>query len=57
MSRRDIADSLGLTIETISRQLGELREAGLIETTGRSVIHLLDMHALDLRAGHLPAAA
>ena len=57
MSRRDVADSLGLTIETISRQLGELRDARLLETSGRSVIRLLDLQALDLRAGHLPAAA
>lgn len=57
MSRRDIADSLGLTIETISRQLGELREAGLIETEGRSRVKLLDLPALSGRAGHIPLAA
>ena len=57
MSRRDIADSLGLTIETISRQLGELRDVGLIETSGRSIVRLLDLPGLDERAGHLPAAA
>lgn len=57
MSRRDIADSLGLTIETVSRQLGELREAGLIATSGRSGVTLLDLPALNARAGHLPVAA
>lgn len=57
MSRRDMADSLGLTIETISRQLTELREAGLIETSGRSVVHLCDSATLKARAGHLCAAA
>ncbi len=56
MSRRDMADSLGLTIETISRQLTELREAGLIETSGRSDVHLCDIAALQARAGHLAAA-
>ncbi len=56
MSRRDIADSLGLTIETISRQLGELRDAGLVATSGRSVIRLLDLPGLEARAGHLAAA-
>ena len=56
MSRRDIAESLGLTIETISRQLGELRDAGLLATSGRSVIRLLDLPALEARAGHLAAA-
>ncbi len=54
MSRRDIADSLGLTIETVSRQLGELRDAGLIETMGRSKVLLLDLPGLGARAGHLP---
>ena len=53
MSRRDIADSLGLTIETVSRQLGELREAGLLETAGRSDVRLFDLAALAARAGHL----
>lgn len=57
MSRRDIADSLGLTIETISRQLGELRDAGLLATSGRSVIRLLDLPGLEARAGHLAAGA
>ncbi|ARU17227.1 helix-turn-helix domain-containing protein [Croceicoccus marinus] len=55
MTRRDIADSLGLTIETISRQLGELRDAGLLATSGRSRIRLLDLPGLAARAGHLPA--
>lgn len=57
MSRRDIADSLGLTIETVSRQMSELRDAGLIETTGRSLVTLLDPKGLSERAGHLPEAA
>lgn len=57
MSRRDIADSLGLTIETVSRQLSELREAGLIETSGRSRIWLRDLARLNLCAGHLAPAA
>jgi CRP-like cAMP-binding protein len=52
MSRRDIGDSLGLTIETVSRQFTELREAGLIETRGRSLVQLLDVGALAQAAGH-----
>ncbi|TNE34031.1 MAG: Crp/Fnr family transcriptional regulator [Alphaproteobacteria bacterium] len=53
MSRRDIGDSLGLTIETISRQFSELRAAGLVETSGRSRVVLKDPVALAQRAGHL----
>jgi len=51
MSRRDIGDSLGLTIETVSRQLTELREAGLVETEGRSKVALSDVAALARIAG------
>lgn len=51
MSRRDIGDSLGLTIETVSRQLTELREAGLIATEGRSKVRLPDIGALAKLAG------
>lgn len=51
MSRRDIGDSLGLTIETVSRQLTELREAGLVETEGRSKVCLCDVAALARIAG------
>ena len=51
MSRRDIGDSLGLTIETVSRQLTELREAGLVVTQGRSRICLSDISALARIAG------
>jgi CRP/FNR family transcriptional regulator len=55
MSRRDIGDSLGLTIETVSRQLTELREAGLVETEGRSIISLSDIAALARLAGRASA--
>ena len=54
MSRRDIADSLGLTIETVSRQFSELRAASLIETRGRSHVHINDPRGLVERAGHVP---
>jgi CRP/FNR family transcriptional regulator len=53
MSRRDIADSLGLTIETVSRQLSQLRSASLLETHGRSRVVLLDLPSLNARAGRL----
>lgn len=51
MSRRDIADSLGLTIETVSRQFTELRDAGFIETEGRSSVRLTDIRQLATEAG------
>lgn len=50
MSHKDIGDSLGLTIETISRQFGNLRSAGLVRTTGRSRVVLCDIAALADRA-------
>lgn len=53
MSRREIGDSLGLTIETVSRQLAILRARGLIETCGRSKITLLKLDALSEHAGYL----
>ncbi|MDJ0977479.1 MAG: helix-turn-helix domain-containing protein [Erythrobacter sp.] len=51
MSRRDIADSLGLTIETVSRQFAELREIGLIETQGRSIVRVNQLDTLARRGG------
>jgi CRP/FNR family transcriptional regulator len=57
MSRRDIADSLGLTIETVSRQFREYRDKGLVSTTGRSIVRLHDIKQIEARAGHLPIAA
>lgn len=57
MSRRDIADSLGLTIETVSRQMSQLRLSGLIETQGRSFVRLRDPARLSIRAGQMPMAA
>lgn len=47
MSRGDIGDYLGLTIETVSRQFTELRSAGIIEADrgGRS-INVIDRAAL-----------
>lgn len=52
MSRRDIGNSLGLTIETVSRQFTELRDDHVISTSGRSIVMLLDLDELALRAGN-----
>ncbi|MBT8427219.1 MAG: helix-turn-helix domain-containing protein [Erythrobacter sp.] len=57
MSRRDIAESLGLTIETVSRQFTILRDAKTIETSGRSLVILHDVSQLRAQAGYLAGAA
>jgi len=57
MSRRDIGDSLGLTIETVSRQFTLLRRLGVIETVGKSGVRIRDLRALEAGAGYLTEAA
>ena len=47
MSRQDIADYLGLTIETVSRAFTQLQGAGLIEMTGCRSVHFCRPHALE----------
>jgi CRP/FNR family nitrogen fixation transcriptional regulator len=52
MNRRDIADYLGLTLETISRALSTLRDQGILSVIGpmqREVV-LHDRHRLERRA-------
>ena len=51
MSRRDIADYLGLTVETVSRTITRLRRDGTIRTAGKQVIEVLDIDGLRERAG------
>jgi CRP/FNR family transcriptional regulator len=46
MSRTDIADYLGLTTETVSRTLTQLRRARVIAIGKRSQIDILDREAL-----------
>ena len=47
MKRSDIADFLGLTIETISRQLTNLRKRGLIEIRDRRTVIISDLDRLE----------
>jgi CRP-like cAMP-binding protein len=46
MTRSDIADFLGLTTETVSRTLSQLKQDRLIGITGRARIELLRPEAL-----------
>lgn len=57
MSRRDISESLGLTIETVSRQLTRLRDEGVVETSGRSRVILRQPDRLRDCAGFMREAA
>ena len=46
LKRSDIADFLGLTIETVSRQMTKLRFAGVITITNNRIIEVPDMERL-----------
>lgn len=50
LSRGQIADVLGLTIETVSRQMTHLRTAGIVALPGGRAITVLDRAALEERA-------
>jgi CRP/FNR family nitrogen fixation transcriptional regulator len=50
MSRQDIADYLGLTIETVSRTFTQLQSSGLIDMPSRRHVLVCDMDAMG-RAG------
>ncbi len=46
LKRADIADFLGLTIETVSRQLTKLRKAGVIEIENTRTVHIPSIDTL-----------
>lgn len=50
LTRADIADFLGLTIETVSRQLTKLRKDGLITVENNRHITVFDVARLERRA-------
>jgi CRP/FNR family nitrogen fixation transcriptional regulator len=47
MPRHDIADYLGLTLETVSRMFAELKERGTIKLESARRVHLLDLAKLE----------
>lgn len=51
LKRADIADFLGLTIETVSRQVTNLRKLGVISVTDRKSIMITDYDKLEEVAG------
>lgn len=52
LSRQQMADLLGLTIETVSRQLTRLRQAGIIDLPDRRAVVILDREAMEAEAGN-----
>lgn len=50
MPRHDIADYLGLTLETVSRMFAELKEAGIIKLESARQVSVLDMQQLEAMA-------
>jgi CRP/FNR family transcriptional regulator len=50
MSRSDIADYLGLTMETVSRQISQLKRAGMLVAKGQHVLEVRDLPTLRRRA-------
>lgn len=51
LSRGQIADVLGMSIETVSRQMTALKEAGIVALPGIRALTIRDRPALEARAG------
>ncbi|MFV0474555.1 MAG: Crp/Fnr family transcriptional regulator [Pikeienuella sp.] len=51
LKRADIADFLGLTIETVSRHLTRLRKAGIVTIEASRLVTINDLDALEAAAG------
>lgn len=56
MTRSDIADHLGLTIETVSRTFTRLRQEGIIRLPASHLVELRDLPALSALVGSPQAA-
>jgi len=50
MPRHDIADYLGLTLETVSRMFAELKEDGIVRLESARRVHLVDLARLKAMA-------
>lgn len=57
LTREAMADYLGLTLETVSRQFSRLKREGVIELEGKRRILIPDLAALRIAAGHTPEEA
>nr|WP_298926680.1 Crp/Fnr family transcriptional regulator [uncultured Erythrobacter sp.] len=57
LTRGEIANMLGLTIETVSRKFGEIEEAGAILRKGKRGIELIDPALLQALSGRQAAQA
>jgi CRP/FNR family transcriptional regulator len=53
MTRANIGDLLGTTIETVSRSLSRLRQEKLIEIIRGSLVQIIDMGGLKALAGQM----
>lgn len=51
MTRDQIANFLGLTLETVSRQMNALKKDGVISFSGRKKLDVIDLAALRLATG------
>ena len=51
LTRSEMADFLGLTIETVSRQMTALRKNGIIEIERAQIVKVLDQDALNAACG------
>ncbi|MEM8632326.1 MAG: Crp/Fnr family transcriptional regulator [Pseudomonadota bacterium] len=51
LTREAMADYLGLTLETVSRQMSTLKRADVIELSGKRTIRIPDVHALMAETG------
>jgi len=52
LTREEIADYLGLTLETVSRQISKLKSEGIVSFSDRTRFEVLDKPALHAATGN-----